>query len=52
MVYYLFWTAYTMRVDPQDFSDFFGRSLRESYRFELWLAQRSAGLWRKQLPIA
>lgn len=39
MVYYLFWTAYTMRVNTQSFSDFFGRSLRQSYRFELWLAQ-------------
>ena len=40
MVYYLFWTAYSTRVDPADFQRFFGRSLKRMYGLELWLARR------------
>ena len=39
MVYYLFWTAYSTRVDMQDFEKFFGVPLRKMYGFELWLAK-------------
>jgi oxygen-independent coproporphyrinogen-3 oxidase len=40
MVYYLFWTAYTMRVNNDSFHQFFSSSLEECYGFELKLAQR------------
>ena len=39
MVYYLFWTAYSTRVDVRDFERFFGVPLRKMYGFELWLAK-------------
>lgn len=39
MVYYLFWTAYSTRVDPADFQRFFGVSLEKMYGLELWLAR-------------
>ena len=39
MIYYLFWTAYSTRVDSRDFKKFFGKSLRKMYGFELWLAK-------------
>ena len=39
MVYYLFWTAYSTRVDPKDFESFFGVSLRRVYGLELKLAK-------------
>lgn len=39
MVYYLFWTAYSTRVDPRDFERFFGVPLKKMYGFELWLAK-------------
>ncbi|MGJ7921695.1 coproporphyrinogen-III oxidase family protein [Neobacillus sp. LXY-4] len=47
MVYYLFWTAYSMKVDPIDFQSFFGESLEHNYRFELWLA-RLLGFVKKE----
>ena len=40
MVYYLFWTAYSTKVDVRDFERFFGAPLRKMYGFELWLAKR------------
>lgn len=40
MVYYLFWTAYSTRVNPRDFENFFGQSLKKLYGFEFWLAKR------------
>ena len=40
MVYYLFWTAYSTRVDPRDFEKFFGVKLQKMYGFELCLAKR------------
>lgn len=40
MVYYLFWTAYAMKIDPKEFFLFFGESLEANYGFELWLARR------------
>ena len=40
MIYYLFWTAYSTRVDSRDFEKFFGVPLKKLYGFELWLAKR------------
>lgn len=40
MVYYLFWTAYSTRVDSRAFERFFGVPLQKMYGFELWLAKR------------
>ncbi len=39
MVYYLFWTAYGTRVEPQAFERFFGVPLKKMYGFELKLAK-------------
>ena len=39
MIYYLFWTAYSTRVDSRDFEKFFGVPLQKMYGFELWLAE-------------
>ena len=39
MVYYLFWTAYSTKVDVRDFETFFGVPLKKMYGFELWLAK-------------
>ncbi len=38
MVYYLFWTAYSMKVDPAEFFSFFGERLEDCYGYELRLA--------------
>ena len=40
MIYYLFWTAYSTRVDSRDFEKFFGIPLQKMYGFELWLAKQ------------
>ena len=40
MIYYLFWTAYSTRVDSRDFNKFFGVPLKRMYGFELWLAKQ------------
>ena len=51
MVYYLFWTAYSTRVDPQAFERFFGIPLRKTYGPEfkiaelLGLAAYKNGIW-------
>lgn len=39
MVYYLFWTAYSTRVDSKDFESFFGVPLKRMYGLELRLAK-------------
>ena len=39
MVYWLFWTAYSTRVNERDFESFFGVPLRKYYGFELFLAR-------------
>jgi len=39
MVYYLFWTAYSTRVDERDFEAFFGVPLKKMYGIELFLAK-------------
>lgn len=40
MVYYLFWTAYSTKVDERDFMRFFGVPLKRMYGLELALARR------------
>ena len=39
MIYYLFWTAYSTKVNEEDFAKFFGVPLKKMYGFELWLAK-------------
>ena len=39
MVYYLFWTAYSTKVDSRDFEKFFGVPLKKMYGAELRLAK-------------
>jgi oxygen-independent coproporphyrinogen-3 oxidase len=39
MIYYLFWTAYSTKVDTRDFKKFFGVSLEKEYGFELFVAR-------------
>lgn len=39
MVYWLFWTAYSTKVNAEDFEKFFGVPLKKVYGFELWLAR-------------
>ena len=39
MVYYLFWTAYSTKVDPAGFEKFFGVPLKKMYVFEFALAE-------------
>lgn len=39
MVYYLFWTAYSTKVDSKTFERFFGKSLQKMYGMELKLAK-------------
>ena len=40
MIYWLFWTAYSTKVDSKDFEKFFGEKLKKMYGFELWIAKR------------
>ncbi|SEM31183.1 oxygen-independent coproporphyrinogen-3 oxidase [Butyrivibrio sp. ob235] len=39
MVYYLFWTSYSTRVNIRDFEDFFGVPLKKMYGFEIFMAK-------------
>ena len=39
MIYWLFWTAYSTRINANDFESFFGISLKKMYGFELRIAQ-------------
>ena len=39
MIYYLFWTLYSTKLDPKDFEAFFGVPLRKMYGFEFRLAR-------------
>ena len=39
MIYYLFWTAYSTKVDPKQFERFFGVSLKKMYGFEIGVAK-------------
>jgi len=40
MVYYLFWTAYSTKVDTKDFEAFFGVPLKKAYGTELKIAKK------------
>ncbi|NLK38709.1 MAG: radical SAM protein [Clostridiales bacterium] len=40
MIYYLFWTAYSTKLDPKSFERFFGEKLNRMFGFEFWLAKR------------
>ena len=40
MIYWLFWTAYSTKVNTKDFEKFFGVPLKKLYGFELWLSKR------------
>ena len=40
MIYYLFWTAYSTKIDSVDFESFFGEKLKNKYGFELWAAKK------------
>lgn len=39
MVYYLFWTLYSTKLDPAAFDQFFGKKLSKMYGFEFKLAE-------------
>ena len=39
MIYYLFWTAYSTKVDAKDFETFFGVPLKKMYGMEFTLAK-------------
>ncbi len=39
MIYYLFWTLYSTRLDPNDFEKFFGVPLKKMYGLEISLAR-------------
>ena len=39
MVYYLFWTAYSTRVDIDEFEKFFGEPLKKKYGFEILIGK-------------
>ena len=39
MVYYLFWTLYSTKLDPDDFEKFFGKKLSRMYGLEFGLAE-------------
>ncbi len=39
MVYYLFWTAYSTKIDARDFEQFFGVPLKKMYGMELKIAE-------------
>lgn len=40
MIYWLFWTAYSTKVNIKDFEKFFGIPLKKMYGFELWISKR------------
>lgn len=41
MIYWLFWTAYSTKVNPVDFERFFGVPLKKMYGFEIWLCKKA-----------
>ncbi|MBK5252665.1 MAG: radical SAM protein, partial [Peptostreptococcaceae bacterium] len=58
MIYYLFWTAYSTRIDSSAFERFFGESLKKKYGLELWAAKKlgfvtdKSGVYRMTLKGA
>lgn len=47
MIYWLFWTAYSTRVNEKDFEKFFGVPLKKMYGLELWLAKKLGFVTKK-----
>jgi menaquinone C8-methyltransferase len=45
--YYLFWSAYAMKIDPVHFEKIVGRPLSELFGFELWIVQKLNLLYMK-----
>ena len=37
-VYYLFWSSYSMKINIENFENYFGISLKKLYGFEFWIA--------------
>ncbi len=50
MCYWLFWTLYTTRLDPEDFQKFFGKKLKYKYGMEFAIA-RLLGFLKKENGI-
>ncbi len=48
MIYWLFWTAYSTKVNARDFEKFFGVPLKKVYGVELWIAQRLGFITEKK----
>lgn len=40
MVYWLFWTLYSTKMDTRDFEKFFGEPLKKKYGMEFWLGKK------------
>lgn len=40
MIYWLFWTAYSTKVEEKEFEKFFGVPIKKMYGFEIWLSKR------------
>ena len=40
MIYWLFWTIYSTKLNGRDFEQFFGVPLKNMYGFELWIAKK------------
>lgn len=51
MVYYLFWTAYSTRVNGEDFEKFFGISLKKAFGFEIFIAKMLGFVKEKQKGV-
>ena len=47
MVYFLFWTAYSTKVDPKEFEKFFGVPLKRMYGFEFMIAKLAGFITEK-----
>ncbi len=47
MVYYLFWTLYSMQLNPEDFNKFFNKKLNSYYGLEILIA-RMLGFAKKE----
>ena len=47
MVYYLFWTLYSTKINAKDFNSFFGKSLKKTYGLEFKIAEKLGYIVRK-----
>ncbi len=47
MVYFLFWTAYSTKVDPKEFEKFFGVPLKRMYGLEFMIAKLAGFITEK-----